>query len=160
LGEPAYRLYDNYHLMCAIVTKVGRGANLPADAIFPLSLFDDAHRPLDASNKYTIQFDKGTMPPVGADAFWSIALHDKDGFEVTNSSQRFVVSSWMPFNDNGSGSLDRYFQNESQGADRQTGCPHRRGRFNVTMRLYAPRMEADAIGSRPGGTLTSRASVA
>jgi len=103
--------------MCAIVTKVGRGANLPADAIFPLSLFDDAHRPLDASNKYTIQFDKGTMPPVGADAFWSIALHDKDGFKVANNSQRFVVSSWMPFNDNGSGSLDRYFQNESQGAD-------------------------------------------
>ena len=94
--------------------KLGLGANLPEDAIYPINPFDSTHQPLDGSQKYTIYFDKGISPP--ADAFWSITLYDKDGFQVANSLNRFAVSNWMPFKYNADVSLDLYFQNESPGA--------------------------------------------
>jgi hypothetical protein len=134
-------VYGNYYLKRAIVAQLGLGANLPEDAIYPINLFDNTRQPLDGANKYTIHFDKGATPP--ADAFWSITLYDKDGFQVANSLNRFAVSSWMPFKPNGDGSLDLYFQNESPGADLEANwLPAPKGPFNLTMRLYAPRMEA------------------
>ena len=88
-------VYGNYYLKRAIVAQVGLGANLPEDAIYPLNLGDEAGKPLDGANKYTIHFDKGATPPVNA--FWSITLYDPDGFQVANALNRFAVSSWMPF---------------------------------------------------------------
>ena len=134
-------VYGNYYLKRAIVTQIGLGANLPEDAIYPINLFDSTRQPLDGANKYTIHFDKGATPP--ADAFWSITLYDKEGFQVANSLNRFAVSSWMPFKYNGDGSLDLYFQSESPGADMEANwLPAPKGPFNLTMRLYAPRSEA------------------
>jgi hypothetical protein len=134
-------VYGNYYLKRAIVTQLGLGANLPEDAIYPINLFDTMHQPLDGAHKYTIHFDKGMSPP--ADAFWSITLYDKDGFQVANGLNRFAVSNWMPFKYNSDGSLDLYFQNESPGADLEANwLPAPKGSFNLTMRLYAPRREA------------------
>jgi hypothetical protein len=113
---------------------------LPEDAIYPFNLADDTGKPLDGANKYTIHFDKGATPPVGA--FWSITLYDSEGFQVANTLNRFAVSSWMPFSFNPDGSLDLYFQNESPGADNEANwLPAPKGPFNLTMRLYAPRSE-------------------
>jgi hypothetical protein len=40
------------------------------------------------------------------------------------------------------GSLDPYFQNENPGKDNETNwLPAPKGRFNLTMRLYAPKSE-------------------
>jgi len=98
-------------------------------------------RQVDDMNKYTIHFEKGALPP--ADAFWSITLYDADGFQIANSLNRFAVSSWMQFKYNGDGSLILYFQDESPGADLEANwLPTPKGPFNLTMRLYAPRMEA------------------
>ena len=134
-------VYGNYYLKRAIFAQVGLGANLPEDAIYPLNLGDDAGKPLDGGEKYTIHFDKGATPP--ANAFWSITLYDSDGFQVANSLNRFAVSSWMPFRYNADGSLDLYFQNESPGADKQANwLPAPKGPFNLTMRLYAPKSDA------------------
>ena len=134
-------VYGNYYLKRSIVAQIGLGANLPEDAIYTINLFDGTHQTLDGANKYTIHFDKDALPP--ADAFWSITLYDNDGFQVENKLNRFAVSSWMPFEYNGDGSLDLYFQNESPGAGRETNwLPAPKGSFNLTMRLYGPRMEA------------------
>jgi hypothetical protein len=134
-------VYGNYYLKRAIVAQLGLGANLPEDAIYPINLFDDGHQPLDGANKYMIHFEKGATPP--ADAFWSITLYDKDGFQVANSLNRFAISSWMPFKYNGDGSLDLYFQNESPGVGWEANwLPAPTGPFGLTLRLYAPRMEA------------------
>jgi hypothetical protein len=133
-------VYGNYYLKRAIVAQQGLGANLPEDAIYPLNLGDETGKPLDGANKYTIHFDKATLPPVNA--FWSITLYDQNGFQVTNSLNRFAVSSWMPFNYNPDGSLDLYFQTESPGADKDWNwLPAPKGPFNLTMRLYAPKQE-------------------
>jgi hypothetical protein len=134
-------VYGNYYLKRAIVAQAGLGANLPEDAIYPLNLGDETGRPLDGANKYALHFDKADMPP--ADAFWSVTLYDRQGFQVANSLNRFAVSSWMPFKYNTDGSLDLYFQNENPGAEKQANwLPAPQGPFNLTMRLYAPRSEA------------------
>jgi hypothetical protein len=134
-------VYGNYYLKRAIVAQAGLGANLPEDAIYPINLADDAGRPLDGMNKYTLHFAKGDMPP--AYAFWSITLYDSQGFQIPNSINRFAVSSWMPFKYNADGSLDLYFQNENPGTNKETNwLPAPKGAFNLTMRIYGPKSEA------------------
>jgi hypothetical protein len=134
-------VYGNYYLKRAIVAQLGLGANVPEDAIYPLNLGDESGRPLDGANKYTLHFEKGATPPVGA--FWSITLYDSAGFQVANPLNRFAVSSWMPFKYDPDGSLTLYFQSESPGKDKEANWhPAPKGPFNLTMRLYAPRSEA------------------
>jgi hypothetical protein len=134
-------VYGNYYLKRAIIAQAGLGANVPEDAIYPINLADETGKPLDGANRYTLHFDKNDMPPVNA--FWSVTLYDQEGFQVANALNRFAVSSWMPFNYNGDGSLDLYFQNESPGADKEANwLPAPKGPFNLTMRMYAPKSEA------------------
>jgi hypothetical protein len=131
-------VYGNYYLKRAIVAQLGLGANVPEDAIYPLNMGDEAGKPLDGANKYTIHFDKHSLPPV--EAFWSITLYDQEGYQVANELNRFAVSSWMPFRYNPDGSLDLYFQNESPGKDKESNwLPAPKAPFNLTMRLYAPK---------------------
>jgi hypothetical protein len=130
-------VYGNYYLKRAIVAQIGLGANLPEDAIYPLNLVDDGGKPLEGASRYAIRFDEGATPP--AHAFWSITLYDEEGFQVANRLGRFALSSWMPFVHNADGSLDLHFQNESPGAQKEANwLPAPKGRFNLTMRLYAP----------------------
>jgi hypothetical protein len=132
-------VYGNYYLKRAIITQQGLGANLPQDAIYPINLADESGRLLDGANRYTLHFDKGGTPP--ANAFWSIALYDADGFQVANRLNRFNLSSWMRLHYNADGSLDLYFQNDTPGVEANwLSAP--KGPFNLVMRLYAPRSEA------------------
>ncbi|HET7850899.1 MAG TPA: DUF1254 domain-containing protein, partial [Pseudolabrys sp.] len=134
-------VYGNYYLKRAIIAQQGLGANVPEDAIYPLNLGDENGKPLDGTNKYIIRFAKDALPPV--DAFWSITLYDPEGFQVANPTNRFAVSSWMPFKRDADGSLTLYFQNENPGGDREANwLPAPKGPFNLTMRLYAPKSEA------------------
>ena len=134
-------VYGNYYLKRAIVTRIGLGANLPEDAIYPLNLADETGKPLDGSNKYTIHFDKGSTPPVNA--FWSITMYDPEGNAYRNNLDRQAVSSWMPFVFNADGSLDVYFQNENPGKNKEANwLPSPKGGFNLTMRMYSPKAEA------------------
>ena len=134
-------VYGNYYLKRAVVAQVGLGANVPEDAIYPLNLADESGKPLDGASKYTMHFDKAELPPVSA--FWSITMYDSEGFHVANTLDRFAVSSWMPFTYNADGSLDLYFQHAHPGAELEANwLPAPEGAFNLTMRLYAPKMEA------------------
>jgi len=134
-------VYGNYYLKRAILAQIGLGANVPQDAVYPISLTDGNGQPLDGSNAYVLHFDASEIPPV--DAFWSVTIYDNDGFQVANSLNRFALSSWMPLERNPDGSIDLYFQQKSPGADKQANwLPAPDGPFNVTMRLYAPRPDA------------------
>jgi hypothetical protein len=134
-------VYGNYYLKRAIIAREGLGANLPEDAIYPLNLGDETGKLLNGANKYTLHFDKQTIPPV--DAFWSLTLYDSDGFQIANSINRFALSSWMPFERDPDGSLTLYIQNENPGGNRQNNwLPAPKEPFNLTMRLYAPKSEA------------------
>jgi hypothetical protein len=133
-------VYGNYYLKRAIVANAGLGANVPQDAIYPLNLGDQAGRPLDGVNRYTLHFDKAGLPPV--EAFWSVTLYDSEGYQVANPLNRFALSSWMPFKYDPDGSLTLYVQNENPGKDKEANwLPAPKTPFNLTMRLYAPKSE-------------------
>ncbi len=131
-------VYGNYYLKRAIVSMVGLGANQPEDAVYPINFNDADAKPVDGSNKYILHFSKEELPPVNA--FWSVTMYDKDGFQAANSLNRFAISSWMPLKYNGDGSLDLYLQNENPGADKEANwLPAPKCQLGITMRLYAPK---------------------
>ena len=133
-------VYGNYYLKRAIVALVGLGANVPEDAVYPLNIGDADGKPLTGSNKYVLQFAKSEIPPVGA--FWSITLYDKDGFPTANSINRNAIGDRDALTFNADGSLDIYFQNKSPGKEKESNwLPAPTGDFNLTMRLYAPKLE-------------------
>jgi len=133
-------VYGNYYLKRAIVALIGLGANVPEDAVYPLNLGDADGKPLTGTNKYVLQFAKNEIPPVTA--FWSITLYDKDGFPTANALNRNAIGDRDDLKFNADGSVDLYFQNESPGKDKESNwLPAPTGDFNLTMRLYAPKLE-------------------
>ena len=134
-------VYGTYYLKRAIVALIGLGANLPEDAIYPQNLADSDGKSLDGAHKYVLRFKKEELPPAGA--FWSVTLYDKDGFQVANSLNRFAIGDRDGLKLNADGSLELYIQRESPGADKEPNwLPVPAGPFNLTMRVYAPRVEA------------------
>ena len=134
-------VYGTFYMKRAIISMVGLGANLPEDAIYPLNLGDSEGKPLDGSNKYTITFPKGEAPPV--EAFWSVTLYDNDGFQTANSLNRFAIGDRDALKVGADGSITLYVQHDSPGADKESNwLPAPQGPFNLTMRLYAPKVEA------------------
>jgi hypothetical protein len=131
-------VYGNYYLKRAIIAMAGLGANQPEDAVYPLNFADDKGSPLNGDNKYVLHFDKDNLPPV--EAFWSLTMYDKAGFQSANSLNRFAISSWMPLAKNSDGSIDLYLQHENPGADKEANwLPAPKGELGVTLRLYAPK---------------------
>ena len=134
-------VYGNYYLKRAIVALVGLGANVPEDAIYPINLGDADGKPLTGANKYVLHFAKNQIPPV--DAFWSVTLYDKDGFQTANVLNRYAIGDRDELRYNPHGSLDLFFQKDSPGKDLESNwLPAPPSEFNLCMRLYAPKGEA------------------
>jgi hypothetical protein len=134
-------VYGTDYLKRAAVALVGLGANLPEDAVYPLLQADSEGKPLEGSKRYVLHFEKKELPPV--DAFWSVTMYDKDGFQVANPLNRFAIGDRDDLQYNPDGSLDLYIQSANPGKDKERNwlpsppC----GLLGVTMRLYAPRAE-------------------
>ena len=56
--------YGTNYLSRAMVAVVGLGANLPQDAVYPLSEADKDHKGYSGKNRYVMHFGKGELPPV------------------------------------------------------------------------------------------------
>ncbi len=133
-------VYGNYYLKRAIVALLGLGANLPEDAVYPISLSDADGKPLHGANQYVLRFAKNEIPPVGA--FWSVTLYGKDGFPTANALKRNAIGDRDALKYNADGSLDIFIQRESPGKDKESNwLPAPSEDFNLTMRLYAPKVE-------------------
>jgi hypothetical protein len=143
--------YGTSYQQRAIIANGGLGANLPEDAIYPTAFLDAAGQPLTGANKYVLHFDKGKTPP--ADAFWSITMYDKDGFQIPNPINRFAIGDRDKLTFNADGSLDIYVQADSPGADKESNWlpAPKDAPFQPTLRIYSPRSEAvDGTWSPPG----------
>jgi hypothetical protein len=135
-------VYGNFYLKRAIVAMVGLGANQPEDAIYPLNVADADGKPLMAEHDYVLHFSKENLPPV--EAFWSITMYDQAGFQVANPIDRFAIGDRDSLRYNADGSLDIYIQHANPGGAFEANwlpAPEK-GPLGITMRLYAPTLEA------------------
>jgi hypothetical protein len=73
----------------AVVARMGWGANVPEEAVYPVTRVDADGRPLDGGSRYRITFPAGELPPV--DAFWSLSVYGTDMFFVEHPSGRYAI---------------------------------------------------------------------
>lgn len=137
----AMGVYGTAYLRRAIVARIGLGANLVEDAIYPVAYFDETGSPPHGDHDYVLHFDAEELPP--ADAFWSVTMYDGDGFTVTNTLDRYALGDRDPLTFNGDGSLDLYLQHDDPGESKRSNwLPAPRGPLGITLRLYSPRRSA------------------
>jgi hypothetical protein len=142
--------YGTSYKQRAVIALGGLGANLPEDAVYPTAFVDAKGAPLSSANKYVLHFDKGKLPP--ANAFWSITMYDKDGFQVSNPINRFAIGERDKLVFNADGSLDIYVQAESPGKNKESNWlpAPKNAPFQPTLRIYSPRPEvADGTWAPP-----------
>jgi hypothetical protein len=134
-------VYGNYYLKRAIVALVGLGANLPEDAVYPISVADANGQLVAGENKYLLHFEKVQLPP--AQAFWSLTMYDGEGFPVANPISRCAIGDRDDLKYNADGSLDLYIQHQNPGPDKVSNWlpSPAKGPLGMTMRLYAPKTE-------------------
>jgi len=135
--------YGTDYLQRALVAYVGVGGNLPADAFYPIALFDGDGKPLNSANRYVMHFTKAGAPSIHPQGFWSLTVYDKEYYLAPNAINRNALSSRDKFRRNPDGSMDLYIQKESPGADKQANwLPTPDGEFLLMLRLYWPKDEA------------------
>ena len=97
-------VYGNHYLKRAIIAQTGLGANQPEDAIYPLNVADADGKPATGDGHYVMHFTKEQLPPVGA--FWSLTMHDAEGYQVANPLNRFAIGDRDALKYDADGSLD------------------------------------------------------
>jgi hypothetical protein len=126
----------------AIVARVGLGANVPKEAIYPNTDTDGDGRRLVGSRRYVISFPPGQLPPVGA--FWSLTLYDDELHFAPNAIDRYAIGDRTAGLRYGKdGSLKIYVQRAAPpGAQRANWLPAPAGKFRLYLRLYEPKPTA------------------
>ncbi len=121
----------------AYVAYIGLGANLPEDAIYPVTLQDSEGNALNGKNRYVIHFEKGELPPVKG--FWSLTMYDDQFFFVSNPLNKYTVSERNNLKTNEDGSIDIFIQHDSPGQDKESNwLPAPQGNFVLMFRFYWP----------------------
>jgi len=129
--------YGTKYLYRAAVAWVGLGANLPEDALYPMTRVDGEGKPLTGENKYVMHFTKEQIPPVKA--FWSVTMYNGKQAFVENPINRYAIGDRDKLKFNPDGSLDLYIQHESPGKEKESNwLPAPKDGFNLIMRLYWP----------------------
>ncbi|MGO4396554.1 DUF1254 domain-containing protein [Variovorax sp. M-6] len=143
-GLGSYGPHD--YLKRATVAALGWPANQEKDAVYPYTEVDSKGEKLTGTNKYTVTFPKGQMPPVNG--FWSITMYeiDKGWWFVPNALNKFTVSPRNDLKQNADGSTTLYFQNDSPGVDKEANwLPAPKGEFIPMMRMYWPKDNGPSI---------------
>jgi hypothetical protein len=129
----------------AAAAMAGIYGNDAQEALYPLLSTDsDGKKPDCSSNRYTLTFAPGQLPPVRA--FWSVTMYDgRTQLLVANPIDRYLINSPMLPNlkKNADGSLTLYVQKDSPGAEKAANwLPAPAGPVYVVMRLYWPAQAA------------------
>ena len=136
--------YGTNYLQRATIAFFGLGCNRTKDAVYPTNEVDANGKPYEGTNRYTLTFPKGQMPPV--DGFWSLTMYDADYFFVANPLNRYTLSARNKFQENADGSITLYLQNESPGKDKEANwLPAPKGKFVLMLRLYWPKETKPSI---------------
>lgn len=137
-------LKNNYlYRMAGVV--LGIYGNSKEEAMYPAYFVDAAGQKLDgASNRYTIRFAPGELPPVNA--FWSLTMYELPASLLyANSLDRYLINSPMlpELKRDTDGGLTLIIQHDSPGKDLESNwLPAPNGPFAMFLRLYWPKREA------------------
>jgi hypothetical protein len=139
------KTYAGDWLLRAAVAEAGIYGNSPSEAVYPLLATDSDGQKVDtASNRYTLTFPNGGLPPVNA--FWSVTMYDgRTQLLIENPINRYLINAPMlqDLKKNVDGSITLYLQKNSPGGELEPNwLPAPDGPAYVVMRLYWPK-EAD-----------------
>ena len=139
-------LKNNYlYRMGAAV--LGIYGNSKQEAMYPAYYVDATKQKLDGTNRYTLRFAPGQLPPV--DAFWSLTLYDEpQSLLVANPINRYLINSPMlpQLKRDADGGLTLIVQNESPGKDKESNwLPAPNDLIYLVMRLYWPKETPPSI---------------
>jgi hypothetical protein len=116
--------------------------NTPIEAYYPSVFVDLDGNALDGSKgNYTMRFEKGKPPPVGA--FWSTSMYDAaKRLMVDNSINRYKIGSADNLAVADDGSTTLYIQAESPGKEHEGNwLPAPKEPFYMLFRMYLPDIE-------------------
>lgn len=135
---------EGNYLRRFLAANLGIYGNSKEEAVYPNYGNDSEGQPLDsASNRYTLRFEKGALPP--ADAFWSLTVYDGNTRTlVENRLNRYLINSPMAesFQQGQDGSVTIYLQTDSPGAALESNwLPAPVGPFYAVLRIYLPKAE-------------------
>lgn len=132
--------YGTNYTLRALTTLIGLGANVAADAVYPVTTVDADAAPLDGNNRYVLHFGKNEIPPAGA--FWSLSLYDKESFFADNPIRRYAIGDRDALTFNPDGSLDLWLQADAPDEARKPNwLPTPKGPFRLMLRIYDPKPE-------------------
>ncbi|GAB6012851.1 DUF1254 domain-containing protein [Viscerimonas tarda] len=141
--DPAAKLgdYKTDYNSRALVAYRGLGALPPEEATYFSYYTDTNKEQLDGKNNYRIHLEKAQLPP--AQAFWSYTIYGEDRYLVDNPIRRYAIGDRNDLKYNEDGSLDIYLANKQPEGDKVNNwLPIPNDKFNVTLRIYIPDVEA------------------
>jgi hypothetical protein len=137
-------LYGTDYLQRATIAFFGLGANLPQDAVYPVSEFNAEGAPYSGANKYVMHFAKGDLPPVNA--FWSLTMYNDQYFFVDNPLNRYTLSQRNKLKFYNDGSVNLYLQADNPGKEKESNwLPAPKDKFVLMLRLYWPKENPPSI---------------
>ncbi|CFX53414.1 conserved exported protein of unknown function [Candidatus Filomicrobium marinum] len=123
---------------------LGIYGNSKEEALYPAYFVDAGGQPLAGSDRYTIRFTPGELPPMNA--FWSLTLYELPASLLyANPINRYLINSPMlpSLKTDADGGYTLYVQHESPGTSEESNwLPAPAGQFFLVMRLYWPKQEA------------------
>jgi hypothetical protein len=140
--------YGTSYLQRAFIAFIGLGANVPEDAVYPISKVDSEGSLYNGAHRYGLHFDKDELPPVRG--FWSLSMYDEEMYFVDNPIRRYAIGDRDKLQLNTDGSLDIYIQQASPGKNKESNwLPAPKGNFDLVLRAYWPRLEVLTGGWNP-----------
>jgi len=132
-------VYDD-PLVRAAIAKFLWAANVPEEAVYPISRADVAGDPYTGAKRYVMHFDPDALPPVEpTSGFWSLTLYGTDMYLVDNPIHRYALGDRTPgLTRNADGSLDLYVQTDAPQGHEGNWLPAPAGQFYLMLRLYLP----------------------
>jgi len=141
-GERHLGNFGDDYLYRAATALTALGALVPGEAVYVSCTVDADRRPLSGTQRYTLTFPAGHLPP--ARAFWSLSAYEvtPDGraYFVGNPIVRYSIGDHTPDLVRGpDGSLTIYIQRESPPGERVGNwLPAPAGPMRLVLRAYQP----------------------
>ncbi|HEX7132023.1 MAG TPA: DUF1254 domain-containing protein [Iamia sp.] len=135
-------VYEDDLALRAFVARVGWGANVPEEAVYPVARVDVDGEALDGSRDYTITFAADQLPPLEELGFWSLSAYGGDMFFAPHPSGRYTIGDRTPglaFGDDGSLTITvAHDEPTAEQGGTASWLPVPEGPFVLMLRLYLP----------------------